>query len=398
MTLRGFFITLIELLLVILAFGTEIREFYIMAVVVGGMLFYSLFSLLLASITLEVKSQTNKAAAMRGENIEYHLVMTGVALLPVAGYLSVKSAEANQKTNKRYKHSFLMMPTFVFKRKFTFELPCAHVGLWKVGIRKLRFEDVFGLFSLPLIRNDKKDFTADLSVMPKLHYFLDDEQSDSSGGYGNSSFANAEEGELLGDSRIYREGDSLKRINWKQSARAKKLYSRQYEMLQKPQIVVAVDTGFCSENMWDMADIAYETALSLSNFFVEESNPVELIALRPIKDDGNSFFALKNKADIMKIQYNFSNIIYHGEKTALTLNGLEDTYFLRADKIFFITDNPSSELLSDIRDMNKNGKNVKCIVPSAKLSKSEIQEMESGGIITVVTSVDRIAQKVGAVL
>ena len=41
MTLRGFFVTLTGLLLGVLALGTEIREFFIMALCVCGLIIYS---------------------------------------------------------------------------------------------------------------------------------------------------------------------------------------------------------------------------------------------------------------------------------------------------------------------------------------------------------------------
>lgn len=398
MTLRGFFVTLTGLFLGVLALGTEIREFFIMALCVCGLIIYSFFSLLFASITLGVKSKISKGAALRGEIVNYTVYLNGVVLFPVAGYLSVKSAEKLSKPQSRLKHSILMMPFFTFKRKFTFELPCSHIGAWQVGIAKLRFEDVFGLFSLPLIGTNKDEFTANLAVMPKIHIIDEAQESISSGDYGNSSFSNAEEGELLGDSRLYREGDSLKRINWKQSARAKTLYSRQYEMLQKPKIVIAVDTEFVSELLWDTVDVAFETAITISNYFVEELNHVELLVLRSEIDNDNCIFKLKSVNDVIKMQYDFSNVAYRNSDKPLQLESLDDTYFLNADKIFFITDNPSLELISDINEMNKNGKSIRCILPKIQPTLHDLELEESHSFITVISSAQKISQKAGALL
>ncbi len=398
MTLRGFFVTLIGLFLGILAMGTEIREFYIMSLCMGGLIAYSLFSLLLALFTLKVESKINKGAALREETVNYTLHLNGVAVFPVVGYISVKSADILPKQQNRLKHSLLLMPSFNTKRKFSFELPCSHIGAWQVGIRKLRFEDIFGLFSLPLLRNEKEKFTADLAVMPKIHIIEEAQDSVSSGGYGNSSFSNAEEGELLGDSRLYREGDSLKRINWKQSARAKTLYSRQYEMLQKPKIVIAVDTAFASESLLDTVDLAFETAITIGNYFVEELNYVELLVLRSKDETENLIFGLKSNNDIIKMQYDFSNVAYRSGRDALRLDGLEDIYFLNADKIYFITDNPSSELISDIREMNKNGKIVRCIIPKVQPTVQDLELEENSNFVTVIGSAQKISKKAGAIL
>lgn len=398
MTLRGFFVTLIALFLGILAMGTEIREFYIMALCVCGLIVYSFVSLLLASFTLKVESKTSRGAVSRGENVNYILHLNGIAILPVVGYISVKSADVLTRKQSRFKHSLLIMPSFNTKRKFLFELPCSHIGAWKVGIKKLRFEDVFGLFSFPLFRTDRKKFTADLAVMPKIHIIEEAQESTSSGGYGNSSFSNAEEGELLGDSRLYRKGDSLKRINWKQSARAKTLYSRQYEMLQKPKIVIAVDSAFAAESMLDTVDIAFETAITMANYFVEELNYVEILILRSKSEAQSIVFGLKSNNDVVKMQYDFSNVAYRSVKEALQLGSLEDIHFLDADKLYFITDIPSVELISDIREMNKNDRVVRCIVPKSQVTLKDLQFEENNSFVTVIGAAKEISKKAGAVL
>lgn len=398
MTLRGFFVTLIALFLGILAMGTEIREFYIMVLCVGGLIMYSFVSLLLASFTLKVESKTSRGAVSRGENVNYILHLNGIAIFPVVGYISIKSADLLTRKQSRYKHSLLIMPSFNTRRKFVFELASSHIGTWKVGIKKLRFEDVFGLFSLPLFRTDRKKFTADLSVMPKIHIIEEAQESTSSGGYGNSSFSNAEEGELLGDSRLYREGDSLKRINWKQSARAKILYSRQYEMLQKPKIVIAVDSAFAHESMLDAVDIAFETAITMANYFVEELNYVEILILRSKGGAQNLIFSLKSNNDIVKMQYDFSNVDYKSLKEALRLDGLEDMHFLNADKLYFITDNPSVELISDIREMNKNDRMVRCIIPKSQVTLNDLEFEENNNFVTVIGSAKEISKRAGAIL
>ena len=54
MTLRGFVVTLLELILLIFALGTEMHEFLIVALCVGVLEIYSLVSILLASLKSSV--------------------------------------------------------------------------------------------------------------------------------------------------------------------------------------------------------------------------------------------------------------------------------------------------------------------------------------------------------
>ena len=306
MTLRGFFVTLLELVLVVFAFGTEMREFLVVALCVGVLEIYSLVSIFLASLTLRVQSKIDKSFVLRDEGAIYTFLLRGVALLPVAGYLSVKNADYESRHLKRLKHSFLMLPSFIIEHKFSFDIPCSHIGVWEVGIKKLRFEDVFGLFSVPLIRSGKSEFSVKLSVMPQFHKLQTDMESISMGDFGLSNSLDSEHGELLGDSRLYREGDTLKRINWKLSARTKSLYSRQYEMPQKPKIAIAVDCAVLEYALRDIVDITCESAISLAEFFINQEHNVDIITLRGRKNEENCVYRLSTEEHLSVMQYNFA--------------------------------------------------------------------------------------------
>lgn len=394
MTFRGIFITVLELFLVILALGTDIREFLVIALCVGGIVVYSLVSLLIAALTLGVKSKLNSTEVYRGQKINYTLFLKGVVLLPVVGYLSVKTADFEVSKKDKFKHSFLIMPSFSINRKFRFELSCSHVGLWNVGIKKLRFEDLFGLFSLPLIRTNKGNYIVRLAVVPNLHNFDEFDMSASSGGYGSSSSVNSEEGELLGDSRIYMEGDSLKRINWKLSARTKTLYSRQYERLEKPHISIVVDRAISNSEIGDAIDIACETAISLSNYFVDNDHVVELVLIRSDKELENNYSSLTDKISINKMQYAFSAVEFFKYDNPLYMSDIGDRHFLESDKLYFITTNPSKQLLSDMAGLSKGGQIAKCIIPETDI----INRFEDDDICVIVNSTSQIPKKVGEVL
>lgn len=400
MTLRGLCVTFLELLLLVLALGTEIREFFVVALCVGGVIVYSLFSLLLASVTLRAESRLNTKTAYRGDEVKYTLRLRGIAILPVTGYLSVKSTEVFNKELRRRKHSFVMLPSFKASHDFDFEMPCLHVGLWEVGIRKLRFEDVFGLFSLPLMRTRRYDYRIDLTIMPKIHPLERETENSSSGDYGSTSVLDAEEGELLGDSRIYREGDTLKRINWKMSARTKTLYSRQYEMPQKPKIVIVTDSAISSVSINDVTDISGEVAVSLANYFLMQNNVVDIVVARDSQDNENKIHHLMSDKDVSRMQHNFANIIFYKNTEELYSSQLDDTQCFNADKLYIITSNPSAELVSDISDFDKSGKLARCIIPNIPKVTDGIPEKSryDEECVIEITSADHIIEKVGAAL
>ncbi len=394
MTFRGAFVTLLEILLLILAFGTEIEEFLMFAFCVGGMLAYSLISLLLAVLSLTLKSRLNISEIQRLGEVRYTLVLQGVVFLPVIGYMSIKSADFNLDKGRRFSYSFLLAPTFFTNYDFAFQLPSSHIGEWEVGISKLRFEDIFGLFSLPLIRPKKRDYAKNLAVVPNIYDLGDYAQTTTSGGFGSSSYMNAEEGELLGDSRVYMEGDTLKRINWKQTVRTRTLYTRQYEMLEKPRIVIAVDLAVWGEDIGNIIDISAETAISLAKYFIDNGNIVELITLRGKENFNNTIYEIRNSVDIDKMQYAFAGLEFYKNENPLRFSELETSNFLEADKILVINSNPSEEVLSDLNDILKCGKMAFCVKPTSNPQQDEIIE----DALIPISKAELIAESVGAVL
>lgn len=398
MTLRGLFVTFLELFLLILAFGTEIREFFVVAVCVGGVVLYSFISLLLAMLTLRVDSKIDKSSVLRGETVKYTLCLKGVAILPVTGFLAVKSAEFEKKSFRRKRHTFVMVPSFMIRHNFDFLIPCSHVGLWEVGIKTLHFEDIFGLFDLPIVRSQKSKYTVELAVMPHIHELELDDETVSSGDYGIESNLDSEEGELLGDSRPYHEGDSLKRINWKLSVRTKTLYARKYEMPQKPDVSVIIDCAFLNSDAGDSIDIACESAISLVKFFAENNNMVNVVIVRNKADAEDSYYSVNAVNEVAKMQYNFACVPFYKKAEKLLLDNVQDTALLNADKIFLITANPSDSILNDFVTMHKSGKVAKCIVPTSQVNIDNLNILRnySEDVFVEVSSVENIPQKVGA--
>ena len=389
MTLRGLFVCLFELFLIILALGTEIEEFFTVAICVAGMIAFSLFSLVLASLTLRVDSRINKKSIIRNDKLTYTLILQGVALLPVVAYLSLKTTEAEFDARSRKRHSFVLLPTFSLEHKFVFEIPAVHVGNWEIGIKKMRFEDMFGLFAFPLIKVGKTDFSVDLAVMPKVYRLNKNGENLSSGGYGNTSLKNSEEGDLLGDSRLYKDGDSLKRINWKLSARTKTIYSRQYEAPQKPKVAIVVDNAIAYDFQSNAVDIICETAVSLLSYFLSYNNEVDIISLRGKRHNESKVYELREYSDLYKMQYNLSYFEFYKNDEPLTFDLFDDVLLSAADRIYLISTNPSDDLLSDFADLNKTGKIARCFVPEMK------READFSGLSIDVASADEISQTVG---
>jgi hypothetical protein len=275
-------------------------------------------------------------------------------------------------------------------------VPSVHIGSWEIGIKRMRFEDVFGLFAFPLIRLGKRNFAVNLAVMPKVHFLVQNGENYSTGGFGDTNPKSSEQGDLLGDSRKYIEGDSLKRINWKLSVRTKALYSRQYEAPQRPKAVIVVDSAVYGETVSDVADILCETAISLASFFLSHNNIVEIAVVRAKKKDDNKHYNLVSYADIHRLQYDSAQISFYKSDRPLNLNLTGDVEDFKADRLFVVTTNPSDELLSNFTDLNKTGKTAKCFVPLTAYNNRIYDDFAS--VRVGLSTTEQIGETVGGAI
>ncbi len=399
MTFRGIFCLIFELLLLIMALGTDIREFLIVAVCIGGLWVYCLISMIFAVLTLKFSSHCDRKEIPRGEDVYYTLKVKGPVILPVVGKIKVMSPDTGDITDKALlSNTFLLSWKFRLNRTFNFKFNCAHTGYWNVGIKKLRVTDIFGMFSLPLFLTRKSKYAVKIAVTPQI-YDCSDSRNFPVGNTGFTGVAlqNSESGDVLSDSRNYQEGDALRRINWKLSVKTKKLHTRIYEISREPNVIIAIDTATALDNTGTIADIYRETTTTLTNRLIEENTSVKVITLRS-KSNIRFNKNYREFNELEPLKYDLMGIDFNPDKAPLSIYRLNDKTFIDADKIFILTANPSVELLGAIYDVSEHGKEAYCIMPS--VSDNPLAPLNDAIISTgvkpvVIRSVDEIAEKVG---
>lgn len=399
MTLRGIFSLVLEAFLLVMALGTGIRDFMIIAVCLGVLLAFSLGSLLLAEAFLKYKSIANRTEVACLEEIKYTLSIKGFIILPIVGRVTVRPADNGDITDKKtLRNTFFLFPDFKSKRDFDFNLLCAHTGFWTIGVDKFRVSDIFGFFSLPLLRTRKTEKKIVISVLPNIHDF--DEENvfvNAAAGFGDAAKYDSESGELLGDSRLYRDGDTMRRINWKLTARTRKLYTRQFEMPELPKVIIAIDDTAFKDTTGKIADIACETAVSAAKYYLEQENIVNLITLRDRKEDKKDF-KFYNIRELTDVQLSLIDITFEKDDEPSEICRLNQGKFAGADKIYVISANPSEGLLSAIEEEIKNGRLAVCIVPQLEKEPEDCvkKAMENTGANPIlISSVEEISEKVG---
>ncbi len=402
MTVRGIICVLVELLFLTVALGTGVRELFIVAVCLGAILLFSLLSILVAQLTLSLSVSIDKRELCRGEDIKATLTVKGVALLPIIVFLSLSHVGAKRSDKKaRRQYAFSLVPSFT-RRKYEFTLTCMYKGFFYAGINKLRLRDFFGFFSLPSIRSYNSPLRFPVTVFPAIHKInRANEKTYTLEGLSASRIKNADRGELLGDTREYIQGDSLKRIHWKQSARMGKLRTRQFEVQENSQVLMVLDAGGSEDDMRQVADIVCETAVSLTKHYINDNKSVRFVSVRNKHDYEKRDLWVKNDKDIYALLNNLIRLSFHKEEEPLEPYHLKGVDFKSTSMVCVISNKPSIALLKTLDEIILSGGEAVCLI--AKTSKDNADDAENvmageGLKPVIITKPEDIGVKVGAAL
>ncbi|MBQ8203479.1 MAG: DUF58 domain-containing protein [Clostridia bacterium] len=403
MTIRGIICVLVELLFLTVALGTGIRELLVVAVCLGAALLYSVISILFAQLTLSASVDIDKSELCRGEALNYTLHIKGIVILPVTAFLTIAPPGAKRRErNKRRRHAFSLSPSLFVNREYDFSLECEHRGYFKAGLSSLRLRDLFGIISLPLIRSLKTPYKLPITVFPTIHKIHNaDEKTSTSEGFATTQIKSAERGELLGDTRLYMQGDSLKRIHWKQSARTRQLHTRQFEVQENPQVLIVLDAACREDDTGSIADIATETAISLAKYYSNNNKSVRFITVRNKSYAENEDLWIKNDRDVYVLLHKLVGITFYKDEDTLDLWQLRDVDFKSTSTVRVISNNPSIELLNTLEEIVSRNGLASCFVTQTveEITPAVERALASNGARTVIlNSCKDIGVKVGAVL
>lgn len=163
-----------------------------------------------------------------------------------------------------------------------------HVGAMFPGVDSYEVSDVFGFFK----REHKPDLAGqELLVLPVP--FDVEPLTFAAGDMGVETMKRAmEDPSSPSDLRAYQQGDPLKRIHWKMSARKRELFVRQFEEPALPDALVLLDTspphlgeGMEEQHAAFLKDALLETAASVVACQIRQDNPVRvpLVGDRPME-------------------------------------------------------------------------------------------------------------------
>ena len=258
--------------LTVAALSTGSPMFLGAALLVWALLATGLIGVWWAARTLTVSSLLTDTTVQRGENVTLEIAVQYRGLIPVAP-LTVEIAAGPDRPAQQLTMSG--MPGS--RQKLTLNYHAAHVGVTRPGVERIIISDLLGLYTVektPAARG------GELIVLPLP--FDVGELTYAAGDSGTESMARAaEDASSPSDVRTYQQGDAMKKIHWKLSARKQELMVRRFEAPVMPDALVLLD---CSKPprtadetaRLDLRDALLETAASVMLQNIQTEHPAKL--------------------------------------------------------------------------------------------------------------------------
>lgn len=213
----------------------------------------------------------------KGETTELILELINESIVP----LSLLNVHIEVVSPHRNVNLIFNLAPFSGKR-FQIPLELPYRGHYKVGMTTIRINDIFGLVPfrfdmrrLPYYR------MKEILVLPKAvaskgaSVEMPDAKS-----FGEVNLKLADFGDSMAGARLYRPGDTAKRIHWKKSIQLSNLYSKQYDFPERENITIVLDSsaqGLLSEDLMRYADTLCECAASVALHSLLRGRSIQLV-------------------------------------------------------------------------------------------------------------------------
>ena len=369
MSARGRTLSVFFALLLLAGLATGIREIYYLVFVLGLLLLITLTAALGGAFSLRAAQSLPDELTIRGEGAAIRVRLFGWVLLPVTAEVRLivpGPPVPGGKGKPPEEWGCLTLWPLKLDKRLSITVSCDHRGLWETGISGLYVQDVLGLFHLPVRRSAISSDRENLTVYPRL-YELEAEipSLPTSADYSENLPVTADHGDSFAGTRLYRDGDSLKRIHWIQSVRTRELYTRQYEISTEQYALLVLDTEVPpAMNRLAYGDMAGEVAAALALNYLERGCPVRLLCLASGSGDGSAeSCSAANRDEFFPLYERLATVEYTPNPLPLDAESLIDGSWGQMRTIHMITSRPSAHLLEVLHALSGRHSRAVCIVP-----------------------------------
>ena len=269
MTARGFYTLFFGVLMMLTALSVGSAGAFLLGCAALCALSLSFLSVLIAFLTLRLEQTVDVHDVSRGEKCIYTLTLRMFSPLPVAPVSLVLCLPSGRQSEYLLK-TRLLHPTYS-----TTGFSCPHVGVHSVGVTRLCVTDCFSFFSL------SRRARAPLSPVTVLPAPIETQPLTFSPGEGEASAIERAQADPTTptDTRLWQEGDELKRVHWKLSMRKQQLMVHTYEQNPRPDALILLD---CAEpdapqnRRAAAVDLLCEACAGVAKVLLEEGHAVRM--------------------------------------------------------------------------------------------------------------------------
>ena len=250
------------------------RTYLLISIIIALAWVFSWASVQLAEKSVRVQNALSGLKVNRGEVVSMEISVSHQSPLPIAPVALRMRATSNTPAGTIH-----LTQLGKRRQRVVHKFAADHVGAMFPGVDSYVVSDVFGFFK----REHQPDMTGqELLVLPVP--FDVEPLTFAAGDMGVETMKRAmEDPSSPSDIRAWQQGDPLKRIHWKASARKRELMVRQFEEPALPDALVLLDTspphltdGYAEEKRPYLKDALLETAASVVACQIRQDNPVRL--------------------------------------------------------------------------------------------------------------------------
>ncbi len=353
------------LLVCALSMGNRTYLLLALLIVIAWLLAY--LSVRMAEKSVRVSHGLTNTRVNRGENVAMQVSVSHRGLLPIAPVKLKMRATSNTPSGVLH-----LAELGRRTQKVAYQFAAEHIGAMIPGVESYTVSDVFGFFKKEHVPDNS---TGELLVLPVP--FEVEPLTFAPGDMGVETMKRAmEDPSSPSDFRAYQNGDPMKRIHWKMSARKREIMIRQFEEPALPDALVLMDTsppnlpkGMDPGKMSYLKDAILETAASVVKCQISLENPVHLplVGDRPMDYVGSMGLPILLE-ELARCTFNetekFERMIL------LQMNDLRKT-----GAVVVITTRLTSVLVDLIGRMKRMGPNVRLYLVSYEIKDPTVQDL-----------------------
>lgn len=343
---RTAFFALFLLALLALLYSGEVI-FYWIILYQTVILLFSALNLVWTFAGVRFTQNLSAHKAVKGENIELTLEVHNELPLPLAHLTLAYTTTLSSFGAPENLFSVSMLP----RSRESLHMPifCPYRGIYTIGFHRMEATDLFGLIRLKLPFTIFASYKAEkLLVYPALKEVLPASVLNKEAeGRTESSMLRAEELSDLFDLRVYLEGDPLKRIHWKRSARDGTLLVKRFEGSLTSDNLLMVDCTahpLSGEAAAAFEDTLTECATAFVKRLTDNDLPLKLITY----SDARIELSGSSPADFPAMHEYLAKINFRGDLQFSSALKLEMEQAGKPDSLILLIKAPSDELFEQL--------------------------------------------------